>query len=191
MNAREHLTNVERPTLAFRRLGSLVLLAHANVPPAPDDWQQYLDVLRPLLPDPALRALVLTDDIGPTAAQRESMNRALAQADVTIARTAVVSGGKLTRGIVTLLSWFNPGIRAFQPVQLDEALAYLEIEESRRGAVRADIADMRLTVAGLSPAARRAALSSEGLDPLITVTTPLAALRQQLEEQHGASQHGR
>lgn len=158
------------------------MLAHAEVQPSTEDWQAYLELLAPRVTDPTLRILVITDEAGPTVTQRDAMNQMLARANVTSAKTAVVSGGKVTRGIVTVLSWFNSAIRAFQPSDLERALTYLDVEPEAHAELNQAIVELRLLVAGLSPAARDAALR-KGLDAKTAVTAPLAALRAKLERE--------
>ena len=41
---------------------------------------------------------------------------------------AVVTPSKMTRGVVTALSWFNDKIKAFQPAEFPQALKHLDLQ---------------------------------------------------------------
>jgi hypothetical protein len=75
--------------------------------------------------------LTFTDGAGPTAAQRADMRDFLGGRQL---RLAVVSASRLTRGIVTAISWFNPAIRVFAPAELARAYTYLDVSaDGERG----------------------------------------------------------
>ena len=42
---------------------------------------------------------------------------------------AVLTSGRIARGIVTAIAWFKPSIKAFAPEQMDKALGYLGLTE--------------------------------------------------------------
>jgi hypothetical protein len=40
-------------------------------------------------------------------------------------RNAVVTDRTIVRGVVTAISWFSPGVRAFEPREFSEAFAFI------------------------------------------------------------------
>ena len=171
----------EQPTVLYRNVGSLVILVHGEEPPSQAEWTTYIGVLVPLVRRGA-RVLVITDGVGPTAAQRELMNRYL-EGPV---RTAVVTAASFARGIVTVLSWFNPGIRAFAPAQLSDALDYLQVNSNEREEAVRNVAAMRMQLSGMAPVSTAgeevAALRKAAIEPMEAVVTRLSKLREKLEK---------
>lgn len=135
-----------RPTLAFQRQGSLVLLVHAEVNPSEADWKRYLDFAEALRDD-ITGFFVLSEGGGPNGAQRRELNARL-RPDQRGNRTAVLTGNLLVRGIVIALSNFNPKIRAFSPKDVGAALVYLEVPPAERPAVLAAVDALRRELAG-------------------------------------------
>ena len=127
-------------------LADVALVVHGPKPPSSDDWDAFLDAAAALLPKRPdfVPVLVLTDGGRPSAAQREAMNRITPRNGVLC---AVATGSAVARGAVSILSWFNPHIRAFPPGALRDALAYLELDASRYDDVLARVARMRMQLA--------------------------------------------
>jgi hypothetical protein len=49
----------------------------------------------------------------------------------------------MVRGIVTAISWFNPGIKAFSTLQIPAALKYLDFPDDQHGPILAEIARLK------------------------------------------------
>lgn len=97
------------------------LCVHTSNPPSDQEWDVYVNTLKRFDPD-KLRTLVFTDGGAPNGAQRQRVNEALA-GKTSIG--AVVTNSVRVRSAVTLLSWFNPKIKAFSPADIDDAFRYL------------------------------------------------------------------
>jgi hypothetical protein len=102
--------------------GQIMVVVHNAKPPTDDDWRTYIDGIKSLDLKTA-RSIVFTDGGAPDAEQRKAVNQALAGARVP---GVVISPSALVRGVVTAMSWFNPGIKTFAPEQLEAAFRYLE-----------------------------------------------------------------
>jgi hypothetical protein len=109
------------PTMRYQQLGDTMAMVHTADAPTDQEWDEMLDHHRRHRPT---RVLVFTDGGGPTTLQRGRLNDAL---EGRVVKTAVVSSSQVVRGIVTALSWFNPGIRSFSPGEAPRALTYLGV----------------------------------------------------------------
>lgn len=114
--------------------------------PSDEEWGEYLDALQSL-GDSSHRTLVLSAGGGPTAAQREDLERlAERQEDVKV---AVITRSLVARGMVTALRWFRREANAaFEPGKLDVACDYLGLDaaERRRAAEVAEVLAERLGI---------------------------------------------
>lgn len=169
------------PTLLYRSIGSLVLLVHAPVPPAPDEWTQYVSDLESVgrnYPED-VTLLVIAEGSGPSAAQRDEL-RIHAPRKL---RTSVVTTSTVARTIVTLLGWVTPTIRAFAPANMDSAFDYLSISPEARPAILRQLAALRAQVCGVglnSDEAATALLDAMSIEPMLTIVSALPALRSEL-----------
>jgi hypothetical protein len=141
-------------TLLFKFLGDLVLLVHGTGPPSDADWSDYVAALE-LHKDSLRCVLVVSDGPGPNAAQRSRIN-ALVDRNRRAVPTAVVTHSTVARGIVTVLHWFNPGIRAFAPDHLAGALDYLGVAPTQHEPITREVAGLRMALAVDPAAASRA-----------------------------------
>ncbi len=110
--------------LAYRAIGSLLVVVHSQGEASDPEWDQYMQhvsALRHRSGD-SFQMLVYALGGAPTASQRSRLTTALGRRPVPL---AVLSTSSLVRGVVTALSWFNPGIRSFLPTQLGDALRFL------------------------------------------------------------------
>lgn len=101
------------------QFGGTMTMVHTADNPTDEEWDAMLGHFRARR---AERVIVFTDGGGPTTLQRGRLNDALEGSAV---KTAIVSSSQVIRGIVTALSWFNPGIKSFLPHQAPLALTYL------------------------------------------------------------------
>lgn len=114
-------------TLAVKVIDRLFLVAYGTAPPTALEWERYLGTVKAHGIDRTMQ-LIVTDGGEPDARQRHELHEILGDRTVPV---AVVSSSARVRGTVTALSWFNRRIRAFPPSALRDALAYLEIPQSR------------------------------------------------------------
>jgi hypothetical protein len=170
---------VRLPTLLYSLSPRLVILVHGPVAPSNADWEAYLDALAALksktdtIEDAGL--LVVTDGANPSASQREAMNTRF---PIKI-RVAVVTASVVARGAVTIVSWFNPLIRAFTPTEFGDALRYLGVDPARYVEIRGRVADMRLELA--TGVAGQQSIGDATVPQLDAVVTRLSKLREDLE----------
>jgi len=165
-------------TIAFARMGSVVVLVHGSTTPSDGEWRAYLSFLEEIVVD-APGVLVFTEGAAPSAPQRTAVSRLVAQRGGRW-RTSVVTQDTVARGIVTLMSWFNPDIRAFSPGAMAEALDYLGVREADREPLRRRVLALRAQVAGAlsGVAGEIAGSTSAAVDALLAA--PLASLRQEI-----------
>ncbi|NUP09682.1 MAG: hypothetical protein HOW73_26860 [Polyangiaceae bacterium] len=114
------------PTMRFEQFGDTVAMVHTADAPSDTEWDAMLAFLRTHWP---ARVLVFTEGGGPTTLQRGRLNDALGK---DVMSTAVVTSSAVVRGIVTALSWFNPGIKTFSPDGAAAALRYLGVPAEER-----------------------------------------------------------
>lgn len=109
----------------FSVVENCFLLVHTKKAPTNAEWDQYLAELgRRADRIEDLRSLVFTDGGGPTSEQRGRLNPILKG---RASRAAVVSNAPIIRFIVSSLALLNPKIRTFQPEELSQALAHIEL----------------------------------------------------------------
>jgi hypothetical protein len=104
-----------------------------NVTPSDVDWDVYLEAIKKSVS--TLRGvLVYSESAGLSAGQRARANEAYKNASVN-SRTAIMSGSRLVRGVVTAMSWtLADNIKAFSTTDFDGAVNYLgfDAEEQLR-----------------------------------------------------------
>lgn len=124
-------------TLAFKVLPHCVVVVGSAVAPNDADWQAYIDGCRPLVDKPTVPPfLIVTDGGSPSPTQRKMVYDIVKD---KVIRQAVITPSKLTVGIITAISWFNKGIKAFAPDKLDAAFEYLEIDPTKRAGLMAEV----------------------------------------------------
>lgn len=103
------------------QFGDTMTMVHTADAPTDEEWEAMLAHYRA---HRAPRVIVFTEGGGPNTLQRGRLNDTLAG---TVVKTAIVSASQVIRGVVTALSWFNPGIRSFSPDRAAQALSYLGV----------------------------------------------------------------
>ena len=133
-------------TLAYEKLGNCIVFVGGRHPFDNTEWDTYSHFLETTFAEGAKTdtkfvCIVLTE-IGPTGAQRQRLNDALAPVFKTF-KTAVLTSSHLARGILTAMSWIYPVYRAFNSSELDDALAYLELDENLRPVVQKTVETLK------------------------------------------------
>jgi hypothetical protein len=120
--------------LAMGRSLNCAILVH-NERPATDDeeWDRWIAFVADAGPAAAhlTRVLVFSAGGSPTPKQRAKINVLTPPGEQGVL-TAIVIPSLLARGVVSALTLFNPGVRAFAPERLQEALGYLRISSVRQ-----------------------------------------------------------
>jgi hypothetical protein len=114
-------------TLYWQVIPDLVAISvHTNETPSDEDWDRYLgDVIKHVKGLKGI--LVYSESTGPSAPQRARVNESYKQAGVNI-RTAIMSGSRMVRGVVTAMSWtLAENIKAFSTKDFESAVKYLEL----------------------------------------------------------------
>jgi hypothetical protein len=107
-----------------------LLVVHGARPASAQEWNRYLvDFIVPGLSG----VLIVVDSsyAGPTALQRAQATDAAKQAGI-FPPIAVVTGSRMHRGIVTVVSWMQKGnLVAFSPKELSAAMELVGLEPAR------------------------------------------------------------
>jgi hypothetical protein len=101
---------------------AVLLALHGAATPSDAEWNQYCEAIPGVLAHPNGVGMVLTDGGAPTAAQRSVMRK---KGDGATRRNAVVTDKTIVRGVITAISWFNPGVCAFEPREFSEAFTFV------------------------------------------------------------------
>lgn len=118
----------------------LFLVLHTKDNPSDEEWESYLRAIKGARGVNGI--MIISDGGGPTTMQRGKMNDLLEELKFQ-GKVAVVTVKSMVRGIVTAISWFNPGIKAFTTLQIPAALKYLDFPESEHGVMLAEIQRLR------------------------------------------------
>jgi hypothetical protein len=127
------------------QFGETMTMVHTAEAPTDAEWDAMLTHFRAKR---APRVIVFTDGGGPTILQRGRLNDALGG---SVVKTAVVTSSQVIRGIVTALSWFNPGIKSFSPDRAALALTYLGLAATEHDQVMQQVMKLsrQLQIEGL------------------------------------------
>jgi hypothetical protein len=118
--------------LLYEFVGRVMVYVGGARPPSDEEWDAYLHALRKhVAAHPDCPSIVWPGPAPISAVQR----RQLAQTLPRNARTAVLTESMVDRGIVTALSWFVDGIKAFSLSREDEAMAHMQLRKDEAGAV--------------------------------------------------------
>jgi len=133
-------------TLAYEKIGNCIVFVGGRHPFDNTEWDTYSRFLETTFEEGAKTdtkfvCLVLTE-VGPTGAQRQRLNDALAPVFKTF-RTAVLTSSHLARGILTAMSWIYPVYRAFTSTELDAEIEYLNVDTSMRATVKKIVEDLK------------------------------------------------
>jgi hypothetical protein len=121
--------------VVFRMIGHVMLIVYNDKTPTTEDHRRCVEAFRTM--DPAqVRSLVITDGGAPTPAQRKDFVDILQGRQY---RMAVLTDSIMVRGVVTAVSWFTTGTRAFPRAALDQAFLHLDIPPRLHDRIRAEI----------------------------------------------------
>lgn len=141
--------SVGMPNHVFERIQidglSLYLMVYNTRPPAPDEEGPFLTTLASEPSLDKVRALVLTDGGTPAADSRRALQKFLAGRSIKV---GIVTTNPFVRGIVTAISWFNPGNRAFKPSEVGRALTYLNVDAAWHAQLFGRIGELAAAVGG-------------------------------------------
>lgn len=104
----------------------MVVSVHTAATPPADEWNSYLVFCADLVAEFRGQSdrpwsVVFTDGGAPTTEQRRALVDIVGKHAFT---NAVVTTSRVTRGVVTLLGWFAPGIQAYSPLDVEGILRH-------------------------------------------------------------------
>jgi len=121
-------------TLAYGRVGQVILYVSALKAPSPSDWAHYMTWLKGTVkPGMSIVSIVYERSPGPNATQRKQITDATSACNL---RVAVLATSAVVRTMVTAFNWFKEGYKAFAPEELDSALVFLGVPKLSMPEVR-------------------------------------------------------
>ncbi len=148
-------------TMAFKLHQQHLLLVHSKHPPEKEEWAPYMEAATRMdekVGGDLQKAgiLVFSDGGAPNASQRHEINIWLHGRRI---RTAVVLTSPMARGAVTVLSWFNKDIKAFDPESWKDALRYVGISSNDEAGVQSTMTSLAGELGGTDAVKRAFAKS--------------------------------
>jgi hypothetical protein len=119
--------------MAFEMVDRVFLVAFGPEDPTDQEWSAYLRAVEAQGIEHTMQLVVSAGGV-PTAAQRRLLTEKLAGRTVPV---AVLSASLWVRGVARVMRFWNRSIQAFSPYELPDALAHLDILQSRMGLIRA------------------------------------------------------
>jgi len=117
------------PTLAFAQVEQLIVLCHARVTPAEDDWATWLEHASER---PYSALLIASLGGAPNPRQRAQVASATRRDGAPRPRTALLSDSLAQRHLVTAFGWLlgeRQPMKAFAPEDVEPALAWLRVAQ--------------------------------------------------------------
>lgn len=137
-----------KKNFAFRLAYPLSVVVNGPNIPSDKEWDDYLDAFRgfdrPKLA--GVRTLIYANG-GPDGRQRLKLNELLSGVRDQM-KSAVLCHSASTRGIITAISWFNPGIRAFGANEFSQGCEHLELTNSQQLHARSIMRDLLMDIYG-------------------------------------------
>jgi hypothetical protein len=127
-------------TLAYHEHGGVMLFVSGTVRPSEEHWQRYLDFVRSHIRNlrgAPMVAIIVARGEAPSSSQRKAL------AELTEAypiRVAALVDGMVARGVVTALSWFNPGYAVFAVDDWQSAERHLGLSSALTAQLRDQVA---------------------------------------------------
>lgn len=116
-------------SLRFDMVDHVLLVVHADVPPADADWQRLITVRDANKHRLRGGLVVAPPRANLSATQRADVSRFMRE---TGASTAVVTDSALIRGVAAAVALLGVKVRAFAPRELAAALDYLAVAVGKR-----------------------------------------------------------
>jgi len=114
------------PNMLWKYTEGMLLVVGGTKEPTEREFQEYYKFCEERWPPSSAYCMVVTGSAGLNPKQRDAINK-LIKARKLAPKVAIVTDAAMVRGVVTALSWFNPGTKAFSTAKLDEALAHLDV----------------------------------------------------------------
>jgi hypothetical protein len=115
-------------TLRFDLVDHVMLIVHADLPPADADWARMLVVRNANKKRIRSNLVIAPPRASINAAQRADIARFMRETGISI---AVVTESALIRGIARAVGFLGVQVRAFDPSELGSALNYMVVPVSR------------------------------------------------------------
>lgn len=143
-------------SLRFDMVDQVLLVVHADMPPAPRDWARLITVR-----DANRHRLRATLVVAPPRAKLSAEQRS----DVvnfmrsTGGGIAVLTDSALVRGVARAVGLLGLQVRAYAPSEVGSALDFCGVPEPRRADLQRRIDALKAQLAGMAKAAAPASLS--------------------------------
>jgi hypothetical protein len=121
--------------VAYKLIGRICVCYYNALEPTDQEHRESIQFFRKL-DFSYVRVLAISEGGAPTTLQRKDFNDIVAGRSIPL---ALLTDSVLVRGVVTAYSWFNRSIRAFSSDDIQDALAYLEVEEPQYEKFEAEI----------------------------------------------------
>ena len=108
------------------------LMLTSEIDPPEDEWERALGVLQRQIRNAKveaeqLRLLSITQGGAPTTRQRAGLKVAFAGRHPKVSVVSAALDNPLKRGVATAIRWINPQVAFYDPLQIREALAHLDL----------------------------------------------------------------
>ena len=131
-------------TLRFELVDHVLVIVHADVAPADDDWRR-LTVVRNANRSKTRGNLVIAPPRASiNAAQRADVAAVMKETGISV---AVVTESALIRGIALAIGFMGVQLRAFAPSEITSALNFLLVPSSRHAAVLGAVESLKAQLA--------------------------------------------
>lgn len=137
------------PNMLWQYIEGMLLVVGGTKEPTDREFGEYYRFCEEKWPSTSPYCMVVTGSAGLNPKQRDSINRLLKSRPLP-PKVAIVTDAAMVRGVVTALSWFNPGTKAFSTAKLDDALAHLDVPAGEKATKI--VLQVRKMQATLSPA---------------------------------------
>jgi hypothetical protein len=115
-------------SLRFDIVDHVLLIVHADMPPADDDWARLVTVRNANRDRLQGNLVIAPPRASINAAQRADVAQYMRQSGTGV---AVVTESALIRGVARAIGFLGVQVRAFAPVELASALNFLLVPQSR------------------------------------------------------------
>ncbi len=147
------MTNFD--SLRFDVVGHVMLIVHADMPPHPSDWARMITVRNANRDKLHSNLVIAPPRASIDAAQRADIAKFMKETGTSV---AVVTDSALIRGVARAVGFLGVQVRAFAPTELEGALNFLVVPQSKHADMmrRIDALKAQLASSTPPPAQRRA-----------------------------------